>query len=404
MAELIYSKAFGAGEEIFRIGDRGHNAYFIEKGGVEVLIPGENGQEIRVATMGAGEIFGEMSMIDDAPRSATIRTLAPTELIVIQRSQFIRPLEANNPMMSLILRILTARFRDARQQTNSDLGDGDGELEQSLEELRVLAYERISIEKDMRHGLETGEFQMHYQPITDLESGEIAGFEALMRWIKADGTFVSPVEFIPLAEETGLIVELGRMALETGLRDHADFLAARPDGYAANPAPFMSVNLSGLQILELDEIGRLENIINQSGIDPSLIKLEITESLMVENFEHACTALGQLKDLGLFIAIDDFGTGFSSLSYLHQLPLDTLKIDRAFVIQMDQSEKGLRVVQSIAQLSTALGLSIVAEGIEEKEQMSALKEMGCHFGQGYHMSKPLPRDGALELMQTGPVW
>jgi len=395
MSEKIYSKVYQPGEDIVRIGDRGRNAYFIERGKTEVTLPEDGGKEV-LATMGPGEIFGEMSMIDDAPRSATVTALEETEVIVIEQSRYIQPLESANPMMNLILRVVLSRFRDARRQMAAG-GNYTPDEDESIEEIRALAFDLIQFEREMREGLEKNEFEMHYQPIFDLDTGTVAGIEALMRWRKGD-SFVSPGEFIPLAEETGMIVELGRFALETGLRDHHKFLKI------LGGSPFMSVNVSGLQILELDEIGRIAGIIEKGGIEPQLIKLEITETMMVENFAHATEALKQLKDLGVMIAIDDFGTGYSSLSYLHQLPLDTLKIDRAFVIEMDKSEKGKQVVDSIVLLALALDMSIVAEGIEAKEQVGTLKDMGCHYGQGFYMSRPLPYDDCVKLLETGPSW
>lgn len=166
----------------------------------------------------------------------------------------------------------------------------------------------------------------------------------------------------------------------------------------------MSVNVSGLQLSELSEIDRLADIIDASGTPPGDIKLEITETLMVENFDHAKAALDKLKDLGVLIAIDDFGTGYSSLSYLHQLPFDTLKIDRVFVTNMDKSESSQRIVRSIAQLALALDMNIVAEGIEEQAQMDALRDLGCQYGQGFFMSKPLTTDAAHELIDSKATW
>lgn len=166
----------------------------------------------------------------------------------------------------------------------------------------------------------------------------------------------------------------------------------------------MSVNVSGLQLSELSEIDRLADIIDASGTPPGDIKLEITETLMVENFDHAKAALDKLKDLGVLIAIDDFGTGYSSLSYLHQLPFDTLKIDRVFVTNMDKSESSQRIVRSIAQLALALDMNIVAEGIEEQAQMDALRDLGCQYGQGFFMSKPLTADAAHELIDSKAIW
>ena len=154
----------------------------------------------------------------------------------------------------------------------------------------------------------------------------------------------------------------------------------------------------------MDEIDKIGEIIHGSGIDLDLVKLEITETLMVENPEHAAAALGKLKALGVSLAIDDFGTGYSSLSYLHTFPLDTLKIDRAFVTAMDQTDDSLRIVKSIAGLAMALGMTIVAEGIEEDHQTSALKDLGCHYAQGFLFARPQPAAEALALLQSGKIW
>lgn len=402
MPQMIFSKKYAAGEEIFRMGDRGHNAYFIESGNVEVSIP-RDGEKTVIAELGVGELFGEMSMIDDAPRSATVTATEDTEVIVIQRSRFIQPLTSASPMMNLLLRVVLRRFRDAQRQL-SGIKPQSGETVSSLEEIRRLALDSINSERDMRRGLEANEFEMHYQPIIALDGGHIAGFEALMRWRKNNGEYVSPVEFIPLAEETGLIVELGRMALETGLRDHLKFMSCFGPAFPDLPTPFMSVNVSGLQFSELSEIDLLAGIIDQSGVGPQDVKLEITETLMVENSDHADEALKKLKGLGVSIAIDDFGTGYSSLSYLHRFPLDTLKIDRVFVNNMDKFESSARIVRSIVQLALSLEMDIVAEGIEEKAQMEALRELGCQYGQGFYMAKPLPAEKTVELIESRPTW
>jgi len=210
MPEMIFSKKFAAGEEIFRIGDHGRNAYIIERGKIEVSVS-RDGENVVVAELGKGEIFGEMAMIDDAPRSATVTAIEDTEVVVIQRSRFIQPLASADPLMNLLLRVVLTRFRDAQRQL-SGIKTESGGIDPSLEEIRSLALHQINIEKDMRQGLEDEEFELHYQPIVALDSGHIAGFEALMRWRKKDGEYMSPMEFIPLAEETGLIVELGRWA------------------------------------------------------------------------------------------------------------------------------------------------------------------------------------------------
>ena len=402
MPEMIFSQRFAAGEEIFRAGDSGRNAYIIERGEVEVSIP-RDGAVMVIATLGEGEIFGEMSMIDDAPRSATVTATADTEVVVIQRSRFQKPLSSADPLMNLLLRIVLMRFREAQRHITG-LKTAPGEADPSLEAIHSLALQRINIERDMRQGIEAEDFEMHYQPIVNLESGRIAGFEALMRWRKEDGSYVSPVEFIPLAEDTGLIIELGRWALQVGLRDQLRFADPFSIMFPGLPPPFMSVNVSGVQLSELAEIDRLARIIDQSGVDPTAVKLEMTETLLVEDPDHAVAALNKVKGLGVSIAIDDFGTGYSSLSYLHQYPLDTLKIDRAFVGNMDKSENSRRIVTSVAHLALALEMDIVAEGIEEKAQLEALRDMGCQYGQGYYMAKPTTADNIIKLIETRPIW
>jgi len=402
LPENIYSQTYKAGDFIFHRGELGEHAYFIERGAVDVIIE-KDGTDFVIAQLGAGEIIGEMSMIDDAPRSADVIATEDTELIVIQRSRFIKPLTSADPMMNLILRVVLTRFRNA-QNRYSGLNIRTDKHNGSLEEIRQLAFQRIHDERDLLRGLDAREFEMHYQPIISLETGKIAGFEALMRWRKADGTFVSPGQFIPLAENTGLIVELGRFALETSLRDQRQFVSAFGDKFPGAPLPFMSTNVSGLQLSNLEEIDRIGAIIHDSGVALSQVKLEITETLMVENPDHAANALRKLKALGLSLAIDDFGTGYSSLSYLHMFPLDTLKIDRAFVNSMDETENSRRIVHSIVGLAKALEMNIVAEGIETEAQRVRLRDLNCHYGQGFLFAKPQPAEEALSLINSGKIW
>lgn len=402
MPENIYSRLYQAGDVIFRRGEPGDHAYFIERGAVDVIIEKE-GDDVVIAKLGPGEIIGEMSMIDDAPRSADVIATAETELIVIQRSRVIKPLTSADPMMNLILRVVLTRFRNAQNRYSGLNVEGD-KNNSSLEEIRAMAFQRIHDERDLIGALEAQEFRMHYQPIISLETGKIAGFEALMRWEKSDGSFVSPGHFIPLAEHTGLIVELGRFALETSLGDQARFAEAFAKVNPSDTLPFMSTNVSGLQLSDLDEIDLIGGIINNSGVPLDQVKLEITETLMVENPDHAANALKKLKALGISLAIDDFGTGYSSLSYLHMFPLDTLKIDRAFVNSMDDTENSRRIVLSIVGLALALEMNIVAEGIETDAQQAKLQELGCHYGQGYHFAKPQSAEDALELINSGKSW
>ena len=402
MPETVYSTVYHKDDVIFKQGDHGQHALFIERGAVDVIIQ-KDGLDHIIASLGAGEIIGEMSMIDDAPRSATVVAVQETEVIVIQRSRFIAPLTSADPMMNLILRVVLTRFRDA-QNRYSGIARDPNSKDKSLDEIRRLAFERINDERDLMQGLESKEFEMHYQPLIDLETRQLAGVEALMRWRKADGSFVSPGHFIPLAEYTGIIVELGRFALETSLADQVQFVDAFKQSFPDAKLPFMSTNVSGLQLSDLQEIDRIGEIIHNSGVDLTQVKLEITETLMVENPTHAAEALKKLKALGLSLAIADFGPGYSSLSYLHMFPLDTLKIDRTFVNSMDESESSQRIVNSIVGLALALEMNIVAEGIETETQADALKALTCHYGQGYFFARPQPAQNILELIRAGKTW
>ncbi len=397
-----FSRRFAAGQEIFHMGDPAENAYIIERGRVEISTE-QCGEKLVLAYLGDGEIFGEMSMIDDAPRSATVTATEDTEVIVIDRERFQRPRGNSDPLMNMLMRVLLTRLRNTqRQLSGADANDTD--LDEVSAEIHEFALQQIRFEDDMRRGLKEEEFELYYQPIVALDTGRLAGFEALMRWRKRDGAFVSPGEFIPLAEESGLILELGRWALERAIKDQMVFAKRIALDHPELPAAFMSVNVSGSQLSEMREIDLIADIIDRSGVDPAVIKLEMTETLLVEDPERAAQALNRVKDLGVSIAIDDFGTGYSSLSYLHQFPLDTLKIDREFVNNMDKSENSKRIVNSITQLAGSLDLDMVAEGIEEKSQMDALRDLGCESGQGYYMAKPAPAAKTMDLLEGCPSW
>ena len=192
---------------------------------------------------------------------------------------------------------------------------------------------------------------------------------------------VPPDEFIPFAEETGLIIEQGQFALRKAMSDHRKFC-----NLAKNEQLFMSVNLSGKQVSSNQEVETIKRIITSGEIKPQQLKLEVTETLMLENFDQSKKVLNNLRNLGATIAIDDFGTGYSSLSYLHQLPLDTLKIDRAFINKIEKNKKSLQIVETIMNLSNTLDINVVAEGIETEKQMSILTNLGCDFCQGFHLS------------------
>ncbi|MGK7955192.1 MAG: EAL domain-containing protein [Crocosphaera sp.] len=259
------------------------------------------------------------------------------------------------------------------------------------------AGQRWLLEQDLRLGIDQEEFQLYYQPIFSLKTGSIAGFEALVRWNSKTRGFVSPGDFIPLAEETGLIVPLGKWILKEACRQIRDW----HERFPRNPALIMSVNLSGRQFSEPNLVKQIESILEKSGVEGDRLKLEITESMMMNDVEEAIGLLKRLKGLGLRLSIDDFGTGYSSLSYLHRFPVDTLKVDKSFVGRMEEgedSDKYIQIVQTIISLGHNLNLDVIAEGIETEGQMKILESLYCEYGQGYFFSRPLASDKAEALL------
>jgi diguanylate cyclase (GGDEF)-like protein len=243
----------------------------------------------------------------------------------------------------------------------------------------------LRLESDLRRALEKDELCVYYQPIVSLASGELHGFEALVRWQHPDRGLISPDDFIPLAEETGLILPLGLRVL----RDACNQLRKWQQYSLSNHDLIMSVNLSGKQLMQPDLIERIEEALQESQINPWHLKLEITETVVMENPELAAVTLAKLRSLGVRLSIDDFGTGYSSLSYLNRFPVDTLKIDRSFVTSMNAADENLQIVKTIVTLAGNLGMQVVAEGVETEEQLAQLRSLKCQYGQGYYFSKPL---------------
>ncbi|MBV9214696.1 MAG: EAL domain-containing protein [Acidobacteria bacterium] len=247
------------------------------------------------------------------------------------------------------------------------------------------ASRRLQIETEMRAAMEQGQFSVVYQPILSLQTGALFGFEALVRWLHPERGLIPPEEFIPVAEENGLIMKLGQMVIDQSCRQLCDWRSK----IGAASDLVMSVNLSSKEFLQLDLAEKIAAKLRETGLDPRSLKLEITESHIMENTELAVAILGKLQELGIDICLDDFGTGYSSLSYLHRLPVHYLKIDRSFIRRMVQSEEHREIVNTIVRLAQNLKMKVVAEGIENTDQLIELSKLNCEYGQGYYFSKPL---------------
>lgn len=257
----------------------------------------------------------------------------------------------------------------------------------------------LQLETDLRQALEHQEFCIYYQPIVSLETGDITGFEALVRWKHPSRGLINPAEFIPIAEETGLIVPLGQWVLREACRQMHEWQVQFPRGIwqvrsssepGANAVPLtINVNLSVKQVLQPDLVEQVAQVLHETNLDARSLKLEITESVLVANAELVTAVLLQLKGLGVLLSLDDFGTGYSSLSYLHRFPIDSLKIDRSFISRMGFGDKNVKIVQAIILLAQALDIEVIAEGIETVEQQARLSTLQCKYGQGFLFSRPL---------------
>lgn len=267
-------------------------------------------------------------------------------------------------------------------------------------ELRSRFLERVRLESDLRYAIERHELSMHYQPLVSLQDGSIIGFEALLRWHHSDLGMIPPVKFIPLAEDSGLIVPITIWILQETCCQLAKWQKISPSFKNL----IMSVNISGKHLTNDELIDDVEQALEVSGLSPDSLKLEITESVAMENAENTIEVLTKLKQLGVQLSIDDFGTGYSSLNYLHRLPFDTLKIDRSFVYSVGENGENSEILQTIISLAKNLKMKVIAEGIETENQLYLLQNLGCDFGQGYLMSKPKPRDEAEKMLYERRQW
>lgn len=251
----------------------------------------------------------------------------------------------------------------------------------------------LQLENSLQRAIERQELRIQYQPIILVETGKITGFEALVRWQHPDWGLVFPNDFISIAEESGVIIPLGYWVLREACRQMRVWQLQFSDDSLT-----ISVNLSSKQFLQSDLVAQISQVLRETGLDSRCLKLEITESVIMENLESATSMLIQLKDLGCELHMDDFGTGYSSLSYLHRFPLDLLKIDRSFISRMDTSGKELEIVRAIVTLAHNLNINVIAEGLETAEQLAQLRALQCKYAQGYFFSKPVGQEVAEVLI------
>jgi diguanylate cyclase (GGDEF)-like protein/PAS domain S-box-containing protein len=283
-------------------------------------------------------------------------------------------------------------LRDADTAMYRSKSSGRARHETFDEEMHNHSKNVLEIETDLRNAHERGEFMIAYQPIVALDDFRVCGFEALVRWNHPERGLVSPIDFIPIAEEGGQIIQIGQWVLAGACHQ----LKTWQESFPPQNSLYVTVNLSPRQFAQPDLVAQVDKILKESGLNPECLKLEITEGVLMEDFESAAALLFELRKLGVRLSIDDFGTGYSSLTYLHRFPIDTLKIDRSFVIRMDKDNT--EIVRTILSLAENLGMDVVAEGVETQEQMALLRDLNCQNGQGYFFAKPMSVDEAYRVI------
>jgi EAL domain-containing protein (putative c-di-GMP-specific phosphodiesterase class I) len=380
---------------VFQTGDSGDAAYVIESGCVEVLAGPPDAQR-RVAVLAEGAMFGEVALLDHQPRTATVRTLMPTSLVRIDRTHVEELLGRADPVIQYLLRLLLERFRNSSSSTKTGAQEPPGATDAHSDtprtspqpDLHAAAVRTLSLAHDLSNAIDAGQLALFYQPIVALPSRTLCGFEALVRWQHPSMGIISPDEFIPLAEKTGLIHRIGQWVLRQSMRDWPTLRPlCQPPG---NAAPFVSVNLSAPELCDAASVELIASSLRAHGMAPQELRIELTETTVIGNIAAVTHTLQTLRAMHIGIALDDFGTGYAGLDYLQTLPFSSLKIDKSFVWQMHESARSFQIIKSALELSRMLDLDTVAEGIEDAHTARVLESMGCSYAQGYHFARPMP--------------
>jgi diguanylate cyclase (GGDEF)-like protein len=263
-------------------------------------------------------------------------------------------------------------------------------------DMRTELMNKIWMENDLRRAIRNDEFCLHYQPILSLKTSRLVGFEALIRWMHPTEGLVAPMQFIPIAEETRLIIPVGRWVLQEACKQLLEWDRC----YQGEEPLTMSINISGVQLNSLDFVDQVQQILSDIGLNPSRIILEITESMIVEEDQIAAGVISELRDLGVRVHLDDFGTGYSALSYLQSYPIDILKIDRGFIGKINGNGENIEIIKAILNLARDLNMGVIAEGIETQRQYDLLKGLNCQYGQGFFIAKPMDHEAIEKLLES----
>lgn len=376
-----------AGETLFREGDPPGPAYLIESGTVEIVAH-RGGRRVVLGVLANGDLVGEMALIDQAPRTASAMALDDCALLVLDRSQIHERLAQADPIVRALLEGQLKRYRGALAAMQGRAPAP--ELPPAAAEL--LGIGKIRLEAQLREALAQRALDLRLQPLLDLGTDSIGGYEALIRWTHPERGAISPAEFISLAEETSLIVPVGEYVLDAACAALTTF--HRQGGSAA--LPFVAINVSARQLAEEGLIDRIVARTEAAGLPHSAVKVEITESQALD-YPVVKAVLERCHERGIKVALDDFGTGYSNLGHLHQLHFDTVKVDQSFARTMLQSPRAMAIVRAMVTMVHDLGADVVVEGIETAEQLAVLRSLGCRYAQGYLIGRPQPIEDLLAV-------
>jgi EAL domain-containing protein (putative c-di-GMP-specific phosphodiesterase class I) len=371
------------GDVLFREGDPPTTAFILDEGQVEIHAT-QGGRQVVLGLLGPGAIIGEMAIIDAAPRTATAVALSTCRLIVLDRTRIAERIQAADPVIRALLQGTLQRYRGAL----AALQGGTNRTASVEQPDEAVGIGKMRLESQLRAALEVGGLDVRYQPLLEVASGRIAGFEALVRWTHPQRGPISPAEFVALAEETSLIVPVGEYVFDIACAAARDFIDA-----AGRPL-FVAVNVSARQLREPGLLERVIARVDAAGLPRGSIKIEITESqamdpVLMQGFIALC------HGHGVKVALDDFGTGYSHLTQMHLLPFDTIKIDQGFVRNMLDDTRSMAIVETIVAMAKSLDASIVVEGIESEAELAVLRRLGCDYAQGWLVGKPQTREELL---------
>lgn len=373
-----------AQDMLFREGDVGDAAYLVDQGRIAILRE-RNGQSEKLGEIAAGECVGEMALISNDARLASAQALEDTRLTVITRQHLDERMAHSDPLVRHLLQIVLKRYRQSLGQFPAA-----GMQAISDQQDETLAMQRMRTEHALSHALKHGEFVLYFQPIVRLADRVTAGFEALLRWRKPDGQLIAPDLFIPVAEESCIIESIGQWIIHEAARRRAQLPAAWDQPLDADFS--ISINLAARQFRDPQLVSTIGDAIEQNQLKPQHLRMEVTESQIVENWQQALAILRQIKAMGCKVAIDDFGTGHSSLAYLNQLPVDTLKIDKAFLQDMLTDSASRSIIGGMVRLASDLKLTFIAEGAETEAQIQTLQSLGVEHVQGFYFGRPFGLD------------